>query len=361
MDGRVKTLHPRIHGGLLGRRGIDDAVMAQARHPADRPAGRESVSVRADGRETGLHLRGRDREHRHRRAGDGARRGQESRIGDGRRRSGRLRPGARASWTPTMAPPASTRARASPPRRSRTPRSTTPWCPNYLLGRESDDASIVSGNAAAGVRKDPGPALRREPAPAGGVLSRARAAAARAWPAPPCSRARSSRSTTSPTPTPPSNACASSTSPPASSSSTPIPAASPRPCRWPTPTTAPIAPIPTSAFGGIIAFNRALDAATATAIIEPPVRRGHRRAVGVRGGRGACSRARPNVRVLVHRRARQANADRARIPQRGRRPAGAEPRHRARAARHLQGRHAKSGRRRRSTRTCGSPGACAST
>jgi phosphoribosylaminoimidazolecarboxamide formyltransferase / IMP cyclohydrolase len=29
MDGRVKTLHPRIHGGLLGRRGIDDAVMAQ--------------------------------------------------------------------------------------------------------------------------------------------------------------------------------------------------------------------------------------------------------------------------------------------------------------------------------------------
>jgi phosphoribosylaminoimidazolecarboxamide formyltransferase/IMP cyclohydrolase len=28
MDGRVKTLHPRIHGGLLGRRGRDDAVMA---------------------------------------------------------------------------------------------------------------------------------------------------------------------------------------------------------------------------------------------------------------------------------------------------------------------------------------------
>src|SRR5581483_8872405 len=26
-DGRVKTLHPKIHGGLLGRRGIDDAVM----------------------------------------------------------------------------------------------------------------------------------------------------------------------------------------------------------------------------------------------------------------------------------------------------------------------------------------------
>ncbi len=28
MDGRVKTLHPKIHGGILGRRGMDDAVMA---------------------------------------------------------------------------------------------------------------------------------------------------------------------------------------------------------------------------------------------------------------------------------------------------------------------------------------------
>jgi len=27
MGGRVKTLHPKIHGGLLGRRGVDDAVM----------------------------------------------------------------------------------------------------------------------------------------------------------------------------------------------------------------------------------------------------------------------------------------------------------------------------------------------
>jgi len=29
MNGRVKTLHPTIHGGLLGRRGTDDAVMAE--------------------------------------------------------------------------------------------------------------------------------------------------------------------------------------------------------------------------------------------------------------------------------------------------------------------------------------------
>jgi phosphoribosylaminoimidazolecarboxamide formyltransferase/IMP cyclohydrolase len=34
MDGRVKTLHPKVHGGLLGRDGTDDAVMAE--HGIDR-------------------------------------------------------------------------------------------------------------------------------------------------------------------------------------------------------------------------------------------------------------------------------------------------------------------------------------
>ncbi len=29
MDGRVKTLHPKIHGGILARRGLDDAVMQE--------------------------------------------------------------------------------------------------------------------------------------------------------------------------------------------------------------------------------------------------------------------------------------------------------------------------------------------
>ncbi|MDX9874196.1 MAG: bifunctional phosphoribosylaminoimidazolecarboxamide formyltransferase/IMP cyclohydrolase [Spongiibacteraceae bacterium] len=29
MDGRVKTLHPKVHGGILGRRGQDDAVMKE--------------------------------------------------------------------------------------------------------------------------------------------------------------------------------------------------------------------------------------------------------------------------------------------------------------------------------------------
>ena len=29
MDGRVKTLHPNVHGGLLARRGVDDAVLTE--------------------------------------------------------------------------------------------------------------------------------------------------------------------------------------------------------------------------------------------------------------------------------------------------------------------------------------------
>jgi phosphoribosylaminoimidazolecarboxamide formyltransferase/IMP cyclohydrolase len=29
MDGRVKTLHPKVHGGILARRGVDDAVMSE--------------------------------------------------------------------------------------------------------------------------------------------------------------------------------------------------------------------------------------------------------------------------------------------------------------------------------------------
>jgi len=36
MDGRVKTLHPKIHAGLLGRKGVDDGVMeAEGIHPID--------------------------------------------------------------------------------------------------------------------------------------------------------------------------------------------------------------------------------------------------------------------------------------------------------------------------------------
>ena len=29
LDGRVKSLHPKIHGGILARRGIDDAILIE--------------------------------------------------------------------------------------------------------------------------------------------------------------------------------------------------------------------------------------------------------------------------------------------------------------------------------------------
>ena len=31
LDGRVKTLHPKVHGGLLGRRGVDEGERAGQR------------------------------------------------------------------------------------------------------------------------------------------------------------------------------------------------------------------------------------------------------------------------------------------------------------------------------------------
>ena len=50
LDGRVKTLVPQIHGGILGRRDLPEHVaqMADARHRADRPGGGESLPVRGD-------------------------------------------------------------------------------------------------------------------------------------------------------------------------------------------------------------------------------------------------------------------------------------------------------------------------
>ncbi len=65
MDGRVKTLHPKIHGGLLGRRAIDSDVMAEhgirpidllvlnlypfeqtvANDPSDLPAAIENIDI----------------------------------------------------------------------------------------------------------------------------------------------------------------------------------------------------------------------------------------------------------------------------------------------------------------------------
>ena len=53
MDGRVKTLVPQIHGGILGRRDVPEHMeqMRGPRHRADRSGGGEPVSVRGDRRQ----------------------------------------------------------------------------------------------------------------------------------------------------------------------------------------------------------------------------------------------------------------------------------------------------------------------
>ena len=58
----------------------DDAGHGRPRHRTDRPAGREPVSVREATASPDCTHGGRDREHRHRRPGDAARRGQEPRA-----------------------------------------------------------------------------------------------------------------------------------------------------------------------------------------------------------------------------------------------------------------------------------------
>ncbi|GIS84258.1 MAG: hypothetical protein CM1200mP16_05580 [Nitrospina sp.] len=32
MDGRIKTLHPRVHGGILGRRDVPEHMKAMEEH-----------------------------------------------------------------------------------------------------------------------------------------------------------------------------------------------------------------------------------------------------------------------------------------------------------------------------------------
>ena len=224
MDGRVKTLHPKVHGGLLAIRGNKEhaAAMEQARHQADRSPGGESLSVRGNRRQR-RRLRRLHREHRHRRAGDDPRRRQEPRRRDGGGRAGRLRQGARRTraaqrhdhrsscgrnWRPRP-------MRAPPPTTRRSPTGSPTRCTTARRTTAPSAASCCSRCATARTRTR----ARR---------STARPATASAWRPRASCRARSSPTTTSTTPTRPTNASPSSTpgAPrPASSSSTPIRAA----------------------------------------------------------------------------------------------------------------------------------------
>jgi hypothetical protein len=89
MDGRVKTLHPKIHGGLLAS-ATTPATPRRWRARHRRSIFSSSTSIRSSDGARGARDAEIDREHRHRRPGDDPRRRQEPRLRRGRRRAGRL-------------------------------------------------------------------------------------------------------------------------------------------------------------------------------------------------------------------------------------------------------------------------------
>ena len=113
MDGRVKTLHPRVHGGILARRDLEGHLAAMQTHDiaADRSGRGQPLPVRGD-RGARRSVRGLRREHRHRRPGHDPQRRQEPRLRRraDRRRRVRLGPGRtgvqRRRHLPGAAPPA---------------------------------------------------------------------------------------------------------------------------------------------------------------------------------------------------------------------------------------------------------------
>ena len=297
MDGRVKTLHPvgAWRPARRPRRSRARGGHGGARHRADRPRRGQSLSLRG-GRAIGRRLRLDRREHRHRRPGHDPRRGQEPRLCRHRHRSGRLRPVLDAITAQQRQPAARACARSSPPRPSPAPPPMTRPSPAGSPKR-SRSRRPTGAPSAAGCRAH---ALRREPAPDGRLLPDRRQAPRRRHRDASC-RARSSPTTTSTTPTPPSSWSPSSTRParpPSPSSSTPIPAASPTAPTLKAAYEKALACDPVSAFGGIVALNRTLDARGRRGDRQD-LHRGHHRARTPRPKRQAIVAAKKNLRLLV--------------------------------------------------------------
>ena len=146
LDGRVKTLHPKVHGGILARRDAPGARRRRSNEHAIPTIDLVVVNLypfRETVAEAGLHARRRDREHRHRRPDDGARGGEELAARRRRRRSGRLR-GARSRSSRRNGAVLSTRrASRSRARRSRTPPSYDGAISNWLTARGADGAAAA--------------------------------------------------------------------------------------------------------------------------------------------------------------------------------------------------------------------------
>ena len=114
LDHRVVTLHPKVHGGLLAdpTKPSHQADMAEHGIEADRPRRVQPLPVRQ---------RPEHRADRHRRAGDGARRGQEPRSRRRRRQPGRLLASCSTRFAPT--------ARSAPRRDGVWPATRSPGSP----------------------------------------------------------------------------------------------------------------------------------------------------------------------------------------------------------------------------------------
>ena len=193
MDGRVKTLHPRVHGGLLARRDVPAHMAAGrgARHRHDRPGVREPLRVRGDRRQA--------------RASPRTRRSRTS-TSAARRCCARAAKNF-ASVTVVTEPGdydailAEMRANGGATTLETRTRARDRGLPHHERLRQRDLAVPLAATRRRAFpdevrlppREGAGPALRREPAPAGGVLPLRRRQASTRWRAPSSSRARSSR------------------------------------------------------------------------------------------------------------------------------------------------------------------------
>ena len=302
LDGRVKTLHPRVHAGLLADlRNADHARAARrARHRAVRAGRGQPLPVRARRSRRGASAGRVRRADRHRRPVDGARRGQEPRDRRGRRRPGALRRGARGRRRPA--------ASTSPQRKRLAGRGV----PAHRVVRRR---RRVAGSAACW--RAPTAATHGFPAWVGATCERAdvlrygenphqRAALyadrrRTGWPGRAAARQgdvvqqlrRHRRRAAGPRTTSPSRASRSSSTPTrAASRSAPT---SPRRTARRTPATR------LSAFGGVIAVNRPVTRRDGRAG-RRDLHRGDRRARRTRTARSRCWPRKKNIRVLRCRR-----------------------------------------------------------
>ena len=268
MDGRVKTLHPLVHGGLLGRAGIDDAVMAQhgiapidllvlnlypfEKVSADPDSSMEDIVENIDIGGPAMLRSAAKNFARVAVATDPAQyAGIVEELQCERRRAlgeDALRALGR---------------RLQPRRPVRRLHQRLP-----VGDRRRRRARAVPGAAEQQLRQGDGPALRREPAPARRVLPRPVAGAGHAGHLHPAAGQGTDLTTTSPTPTRRGNACASSSSPACVIVKHANPCGVAEGVACGDAYELAYATDPTSAFGGIIAFNTTLDAATAKAILD---------------------------------------------------------------------------------------------